>query len=155
MKSYSEKLSDPRWQAKRTEIMSRANFRCELCRDHEQQLHVHHKTYTNGRDPWDYPASNLICVCADCHTLHHLPEHKVSGYVLATNRGIKAAVEGLAPMLQQKAGLRGLRAKFKGAAFLAMFSEAEARIDRFEKDFAAMLAVAVRDVAAILGGSKL
>ena len=153
--TYSEKLRDPRWQAKRLEIMQRANMRCEMCRDHEQELHVHHKHYSPGRDPWDYPASNLVCLCADCHDMHHKPQHKVMAYVLATNGEIRAAVNSLVPLLKQKADLRGFRAKFKGAAFLAMFKEADARIAQFETDFAALLDAAGDDISKILGGSKL
>lgn len=52
--TYSDKLKSPKWQKKRLEIMKRDKFACKLCGDTETQLHVHHKEYINGNDPWDY-----------------------------------------------------------------------------------------------------
>lgn len=65
--SYREKLLDPRWQKKRLEILSRDGFTCQICGDTETTLHVHHKFYNNGADPWEYPDGALVTVCADCH----------------------------------------------------------------------------------------
>lgn len=36
-------------------------------------LHVHHKHYIKGKEPWDYDDSALITLCADCHKKRHLP----------------------------------------------------------------------------------
>ena len=66
-KSYSELLKDPRWQKKRLQIMSRDKFTCKLCGDKETQLHVHHKEYIDGNDPWDYDNKLLVTLCEDCH----------------------------------------------------------------------------------------
>jgi len=66
--SYSKKLQNPKWQKKRLEIMRRDKFKCKLCGDEETQLHVHHKEYFNGNDPWDYDNKFLITLCEDCHT---------------------------------------------------------------------------------------
>lgn len=65
--NYYEKLKDPRWQKKRLEIFERDEFQCQSCNSEDQTLHVHHKTYVYGNDPWDYPDINLITLCADCH----------------------------------------------------------------------------------------
>jgi hypothetical protein len=65
--TYSEKLKDPRWQKKRLEILSRDGFACQRCYDDESTLHVHHRRYIPGRDPWDYPPEMLVTLCAKCH----------------------------------------------------------------------------------------
>jgi tetratricopeptide (TPR) repeat protein len=64
---YHEKLSHPKWQKKRLEILQYANWRCQLCGNSEDELHVHHSHYEKNRDPWDYPNSSLIAVCKICH----------------------------------------------------------------------------------------
>lgn len=66
--TYSDKLKSPKWQKKRLEIMQRDKFTCKLCGDTETQLHVHHKEYINGNDPWEYDNKYLITLCEDCHT---------------------------------------------------------------------------------------
>lgn len=69
MITYSEKLKDPRWQRKRLEIMKRDEFTCRKCGDNETQLHVHHKQYINGNDPWEYDNKDLVTLCKDCHSI--------------------------------------------------------------------------------------
>lgn len=65
--NYFEKLKDPRWQKKRLAIMQRDDFTCQECGAKDKTLHVHHKTYIYGNDPWDYPDKNLITLCENCH----------------------------------------------------------------------------------------
>jgi hypothetical protein len=67
--TYSEKLRDPRWQKLRLEILNRDNFTCQECLDKATTLHVHHKTYTKGKDPWEYENYNLITLCEVCHEI--------------------------------------------------------------------------------------
>jgi hypothetical protein len=67
MSTYSEKLKDPRWQKKLLEIMQRDDFTCQDCNNKEETLHVHHKTYEFGKDPWEYPDTNFITLCWECH----------------------------------------------------------------------------------------
>jgi hypothetical protein len=67
MKTYSQKLKDPRWQRKRLEIMGRDRFTCTLCGDDKNTLNVHHWEY-NG-DPWEAGDDNLCTVCVSCHEL--------------------------------------------------------------------------------------
>jgi 5-methylcytosine-specific restriction endonuclease McrA len=66
--TYAEKLKDPRWQKKRLEIMQRDEFTCQKCGNKEQTLHIHHKTYEFGNDPWDYEDKNFITLCDYCHS---------------------------------------------------------------------------------------
>lgn len=67
--TYSEKLRDPRWQKKRLEILERDEFMCCVCQDSEHQLHVHHKNYSKNTAPWDYPDSNFVTLCCECHEI--------------------------------------------------------------------------------------
>ena len=69
MKTYSEKLKDPRWQKKRLEVLSNSNFSCDLCLDEKSELHVHHKSYIRDREVWDYDDSNFLCLCFVCHSI--------------------------------------------------------------------------------------
>lgn len=64
---YSKKLLDPRWQKKRLEILQRDEFTCQSCFDTENTLHVHHRRYFPGREPWDIDNKFLVTLCASCH----------------------------------------------------------------------------------------
>jgi len=64
---YSELLMHPKWQRKRLEIMQRDDFKCQLCKDEETTLNIHHKEYKNGNKPWEYENDNFITLCKDCH----------------------------------------------------------------------------------------
>ena len=68
---YAQKLKDPRWQRKRLEALNRAEFRCEACQDTESTLHVHHKAYFKGREPWEYDVEQLAVLCENCHAYEH------------------------------------------------------------------------------------
>jgi hypothetical protein len=65
--TYAEKLKHPKWQRKRLEIMQRDDFTCQKCGDDENTLHVHHKKYKKGKEPWDYNDNDLITLCEKCH----------------------------------------------------------------------------------------
>lgn len=65
--TYAEKLKDPRWQRRRLEIMSAADFKCSDCGEGGLTLHVHHCYYQKGLMPWDYPGEALKCLCEYCH----------------------------------------------------------------------------------------
>lgn len=68
MKTYAQKLKDPRWQKKRLKVMERDNFTCRDCRADDKPLHVHHCHYAKG-DPWDTPTELLLTLCEDCHAI--------------------------------------------------------------------------------------
>lgn len=65
--SYSEKLKDPRWQRKKSEIQIRDQFTCQKCGCKTKTLNVHHRHYLVAREPWDYPGELLILLCDLCH----------------------------------------------------------------------------------------
>lgn len=64
---YAEKLLDNRWQQRKTAIQIRDQFECQKCKVKGETVHVHHRHYIGGRDPWDYPDQLLILLCAKCH----------------------------------------------------------------------------------------
>lgn len=64
--TYAEKLQDPLWQEKRKEIIYLAECACESCNRKDRPLQVHHKYY-DGREPWDYLWTELVCLCDECH----------------------------------------------------------------------------------------
>lgn len=66
--TYHDKLLDPRWQRRRLQILLRDDFTCQECLDNKKTVHVHHKVYKFGLDPWDYPDEDLITLCEDCHS---------------------------------------------------------------------------------------
>jgi len=67
MKTYAEKLKDPRWQKKRLEVMQRDDFTCRGCQDTKNALNVHHCYYLPRTAPWDYPEKDLVTLCESCH----------------------------------------------------------------------------------------
>ena len=71
---YEELLNDPRWIAKRQEILARDNNECIWCHS-TKNLQVHHKYYKwkNGDfiAPWDYPDNALMTLCENCHKKAH------------------------------------------------------------------------------------
>lgn len=69
--SYFELLKDPRWQRRRLEALSRADFQCENCEANDKTLHVHHKLYRKGAKPWEYEDHELQALCEDCHAAEH------------------------------------------------------------------------------------
>src|SRR5699024_10572844 len=52
---------------KRLNVLARDNFQCQDCQSTTETLHVHHKQYEYGKDPWDYDDSYLITLCEYCH----------------------------------------------------------------------------------------
>lgn len=65
--TYSEKLKDPRWQRRRLEILSRDNWACVDCEAKESTLHVDHRIYRKGQEPWEYADQELQTLCEACH----------------------------------------------------------------------------------------
>ena len=88
--SYAKLYHKNEWKAKRLEILADAGFACEFCKEHGENLHVHHWWY--GKTPWetcpkpvwwdDYhwawhfllkrlwrrqEPSQFSCVCKGCH----------------------------------------------------------------------------------------
>ncbi|MFZ3209823.1 MAG: hypothetical protein WA140_13490 [Geobacteraceae bacterium] len=73
-KTYFEKLKDPRWQKKRLEVLELNHWACAQCGETGATLHVHHKQYFKGREPWEYEAGQLTSLCEECHGSEHESE---------------------------------------------------------------------------------
>jgi hypothetical protein len=74
--TYKEKLTDPRWQKKRLEIMNRDAFTCVSCGATNKTLHVHHLKYI--KDPWDVSNDFLQTLCFECHTKEHKKNDQIT-----------------------------------------------------------------------------
>lgn len=64
---YASKLLDQRWQQRKSAIQIRDNFTCKKCGCKDQTVHVHHRHYLHGREPWEYPDELLVLLCSRCH----------------------------------------------------------------------------------------
>lgn len=81
MSAYTEKFKDPRWQKKRLEILSNYGFSCADCGEKSQTLHVHHKKYIKGRDPWEYEDEDCVVLCEDCHKKLHASKDRLADVI--------------------------------------------------------------------------
>jgi len=80
---YSEKLTDPRWQAKRLRVMERDKFACTNCHNDREQLEVHHLDYEPGHQPWEYPIEFLTTLCHRCHEKEQFRQREEHGLLTA------------------------------------------------------------------------
>lgn len=72
MKTYSDKLKDPRWIVIKDRIIQRDIF-CQVCGS-SNNLKVHHKYYIEGKEPWEYDDNILVTLCEICHNSQHSTE---------------------------------------------------------------------------------
>lgn len=75
--TYAEKLQAPEWQKRRLEIMQRDGFACQNCGNTKQTLHVHHRLYIRGANPWNYVDGALATLCEDCHARWHELQERI------------------------------------------------------------------------------
>jgi uncharacterized OB-fold protein len=75
---YSEFINHPLWREKREDVFRLYGKKCSKCGS-TKFPHVHHKTYTRGKMPWEYPIENFIVLCERCHKASH-------GYEYTQNR---------------------------------------------------------------------
>ena len=71
---YAEKLKDPMWQKVRGFMLWRDSYTCQKCGAKQEwgyELHVHHKRYIAGREPWQYGTDDLTTLCKQCHCKEH------------------------------------------------------------------------------------
>ena len=64
---HLQRLTDPRWIAKRLEILAVRGNDCEGCDAKGEVVHVHHGFYEGDRYPWNYPDDSLHVLCPTCH----------------------------------------------------------------------------------------
>ena len=75
--AYFQKLRDPRWQKLRLEALEARDWACEVCFDSKSTLHVHHKQYFKGREPWEYDLNQLAVLCEHCHEDTHATKDRL------------------------------------------------------------------------------
>jgi len=73
---YGGTLFDPRWKARRRQILERDGYRCVNC-GLDRDLEVHHRQYHFSRgmnvfkNPWEYDNRYLVTLCGTCHQKGH------------------------------------------------------------------------------------
>lgn len=75
--AYAKKLDDPRWLARRIEILQRDKLTCCDCGSTSKPIHVHHVIYHRGKQPWEYGDELLRTLCEDCHELRHAEQQRL------------------------------------------------------------------------------
>lgn len=62
------------WHAFREEVLRLDDYACTQCgrtREDGVRLHVHHKHYLIGHQPWEYPHDSCEALCSGCHAAEH------------------------------------------------------------------------------------
>lgn len=67
---YTQQLLTKNWKTKRTEILRRDKFTCQVCGS-KSNLHVHHTHYFKGCKAWEYENIWLVTLCETCHSNEH------------------------------------------------------------------------------------
>lgn len=81
---YRQLLRHPKWQRKRLRIFDRDEWKCVACGADDQELHVHHTYYAAGKKPWEYPDTDLVTFCFECHERYHYAESR-EGIVISSS----------------------------------------------------------------------
>lgn len=68
--TYEEQLKHPMWLKKRDAVLDRYGHQCFRCGS-TFNLNVHHLSYQKGKLAWEYPLSNFVVLCKDCHCKVH------------------------------------------------------------------------------------
>ena len=70
MPSYDDQLHMKEWHEFMELVLKQKGYRCEICGDYKN-LQIHHKKYARGHYAWEYPISNMMVLCKDCHKALH------------------------------------------------------------------------------------
>jgi hypothetical protein len=103
---YLEKLKDPRWQKVRLRIMERDGWACQRCQDSEETLVVHHRYYTSGAEPWEYPDEALVTLCWNCHESEREEMNEFSPLLIQTLKRVGFFADD---MREIACGIHGLK----------------------------------------------
>lgn len=69
---YQESILRQEWADRSKFIKKRDGNACKKCAAQDTVLHVHHRYYVMGRQPWEYPDGALVTLCHRCHAEEHL-----------------------------------------------------------------------------------
>ncbi len=68
---YSDFLQTPYWIAIKERLLKTIGYKCQLCGDKKNPLHIHHNTYEHHGYEHIYYREDLIVLCERCHLLFH------------------------------------------------------------------------------------
>ena len=71
IKTYSDKIKDPRWQKLRLKVFARDEFKCTCCGENMETINAHHIAYKPNTEPWEYDISEITTFCDQCHKYEH------------------------------------------------------------------------------------
>lgn len=124
MKTYKEKLRDPRWLRKREEIIKEAGFRCEDCGSGRGGFEVHHCAYLPQREPWEYDSRYLMCLCPACHEKRQKAEDTIRATTaLMCRKMTPASLTGFLEWHVREVSLNGYTEHLNEAATTSMLAE--------------------------------
>jgi hypothetical protein len=92
--SFWELYKHPKWQQRRLQVLSRAEWQCDLCEEADTELHVHHKLYIKGRKPWEYDDDQLEALCKNCHSKTTDLDKEIKRLLGVASNGDKAQLLG-------------------------------------------------------------
>lgn len=84
---YREYLKHPLWIKRRDAVLGSRKRQCERCSEY-RHLEVHHKTYSRGKMPWEYPDENFEILCEKCHAQESSVEY-VANFCSVCKRPIR------------------------------------------------------------------
>lgn len=67
---YYEQLKTKKWKDFRKLVFASRGKVCEMC-GAKTNLQVHHPKYVFGRKAWEYPISEVVVLCRNCHEKVH------------------------------------------------------------------------------------
>lgn len=68
---WEEQYKHPNWQRLRLIIFERDDFKCTICGNDQDMLHVHHLKYSKRKFIWEVPRKWLTTLCETCHKKQH------------------------------------------------------------------------------------
>lgn len=72
---YYQYLTTSDWQRKRAKAFEAYGRRCNRCKNHRGEMHVHHKRY---RKDWEKAeVGDLEILCRKCHQKHHREQKRM------------------------------------------------------------------------------
>lgn len=120
-RTYSEKLRDPRWQKVRLKVFERDSWACTACGDNANTLHVHHKLYEAGKEPWDYSQEYLLTLCERCHNKEYNDRSQIERRLLTELKRAGYLVGDLNNLTEEAIALRAGDFQRALLAFLTSF----------------------------------
>jgi nucleoside 2-deoxyribosyltransferase len=66
--NYQEYLQSEHWAKVKSDALSRANHKCQLCGKNSVPVHVHHNNYKNL---YKETSADVIALCSECHSKFH------------------------------------------------------------------------------------